>query len=111
MCVQDAGDFEVAECDLNTAKQRCFCKGFNHVGICSHVIAVNHVLGEIDLNDILKSLGSAKNKKGKGGNRKHKLPALQREKPQDRLAYSDSSDEEEDQPLSLRMKKKQQKSS
>ena len=104
MCVQDASDFDVAECELNTAKQRCFCKGFNHVGICSHVIAVNHVLGEIDLHDLLGTLAGKRNKKGKGGNRKHKLPALQREQPQ--LGYSDSSDEEEDQPLSRRRLKK-----
>ena len=102
MCVQDASDFEVAECELNTAKQRCFCKGFNHVGICSHVIAVNHVLGEIDLHDILGTLAGKKSRKGKGGNRYHKLPALQREPTQEQLAYSDSSDEEEDQPLSRR---------
>ena len=104
VCVQDAGDFEVAECELNTAKQRCFCKGFNHVGICSHVIAVNHILEEIDLHDLLGTLAGKRNKKGKGGNRMHKLPALQRERPQ--LGYSDSSDEEEDQPLSRRRLKK-----
>ena len=32
------------ECDGNPAQLICLCKGFKHVGICSHVLAVNHTI-------------------------------------------------------------------
>ena len=44
---------QAPECDLNPLELVCTCKGFRHVGICSHVIAVNHYLEEIDLTHLL----------------------------------------------------------
>ena len=61
----------------------CFtCKGFKSVGICSHVLAVNHIQGAIDLVYNLKKFVIDVNKKHKGGNTKKVMPALVREKPE-----------------------------
>ena len=61
----------------------CFtCKGFKSVGICSHVLAVNHIQGAIDLVYNLKKFVIDVNKKEKGGNTKMVMPALVREKPE-----------------------------
>ena len=68
-------------------------------GICSHVVAVNDVLGKVDLSDSLKEL--CKPRKA-GGFRKGVRPALIREKE----AASDSS---EDEPLTNRVKKLKKK--
>ena len=61
----------------------CFtCKGFKSVGICSHVLAVNHIQGAIDLVYNLKKFVIDVNKKHKGGNTKKVMPALVRENPE-----------------------------
>ena len=61
----------------------CFtCKGFKSVGICSHVLAVNHIQGAIDLVYNLKKFVIDANKKNKGGNLMKVMPALVREKPE-----------------------------
>ena len=45
----------VPECDLNPRRLDClYCKGFKGVGICSHVLAINHILKEINLRRSLK---------------------------------------------------------
>jgi hypothetical protein len=40
----------------NPAGLVCGCKGFRHVGICSHVLVVNHWLDEIDLHQLMEIL-------------------------------------------------------
>ena len=61
----------------------CFtCKGFKSVGICSHVLAVNHIQGAIDLVYNLKKFVIDANKKHKAGNSQKVMPALVREKPE-----------------------------
>lgn len=59
------------------------CKGFKHSGICSHVLAINHILDDIDLGYLL---GKTQKKKKIGGQKRSVRPAL--------LCESDSSDEE-----------------
>ena len=91
----DADD-GVPKCEWNPANLTCpTCKGFRNWGICSHVIAINHILDKIDLEDQLKELGGPRKK---GGFNKGVRPALIREKE-----AADSSDEE-DQPLAKRLK-------
>ena len=43
-------------CRLNPLKLLCTCKGSRHHGICSHIIAVTHMLGEIDIEHELEPL-------------------------------------------------------
>lgn len=43
-------------CRLNPLELWCTCKGFRHHCICSHVLAVTHVRGSIDLNAELTRL-------------------------------------------------------
>jgi hypothetical protein len=89
-------DDGVPKCEWNPANLSCpTCKGFRNWGICSHVIAINHILDKIDLEDQLKELGGPRKK---GGFNKGVRPALIREKE-----AADSSDEE-DQPLAKRLK-------
>ena len=48
----------------NAAQLACVtCKGFKQYGICSHVNAIKHLLGNYELEDELKEL-SQKHKKG-----------------------------------------------
>ena len=87
----------VPECELNPMKMDCMnCKGFKGVGICSHVLAVNHMMKKINLRREVMEIGQSsyrKNKAGNqaGGNRKKPLPALTRAPARE----ADSSDEEE----------------
>ena len=62
-------DWGVPECDLNPGKFNCpHCKGFKQYGICSHVLAINHILMEINLRRELMEIGkSTLKKKDKGG--------------------------------------------
>ena len=84
---------------FNSACLCCSCKGFHMYGICSHVVAVNDILGKVDLSDSLKELCQPRKT---CGFRKGVRPALIREKE----AASDSS---EDEPLTNRVKKLQKK--
>ena len=71
-------------CKMNPANLICSCKGFRHIGICSHCVAVNHWLPdtEIDLEEIMVSLeGEKTRKRSKGGYRKGVRPALTKEGP------------------------------
>ena len=83
----------VPGCDMNKAKLDCpTCKGFKLYGICSHVVAINTILGKADVDDSLAQLSKPR----KRGGFKHGVrPALMKEKE----AESDSSDDE---PLSKR---------
>ena len=95
----------VPVCELNPCKLDCLnCKGFKGVGICSHVLAINHMLQAINLRREVMEIGQStyrKNKDGsgtqKGGNRKKAVPALQRAPARE----ADSSDEEEERLLEL----------
>ena len=94
------------ECDLNPRRLDCmYCKGFKGVGICSHVLAINHILKEINLRREVMEIGASSSRKdtrhiGKnsgGGNRKAPIPALTRAPARD----ADSSDEEQERLLEL----------
>ena len=65
------------ECDMNPGKLLCSCKGYRHIGICAHCIAVNHWSNELDLNEIMKDLEGGKRKLG--GYRQGVRPALVKE--------------------------------
>ena len=94
----------VPECFYNTAQLACVtCKGFKQYGVCSHVCAINHLLGNCDLEDDLKELSQ---KRKKGGYVKGVRPALVREREAD---SSDDSDSSESEPLSHRLLKKKKK--
>ena len=48
---------EIPKCEYNPANVGCpTCNGFRNWGICSHVVAINHILDKIDLEDQLKEL-------------------------------------------------------
>ena len=95
---------EVPKCEWNPANLSCpTCKGFRNWGICSHIVAINHILDKIDLVDQLKELDGPRKK---GGFRSGVRPAFVKEKEaacQDCSDEVDSSDEE-DQPLAKRLK-------
>ena len=59
-------EWGVPECESgNPAKLDCASsKGFKSYGIDSHVLAINHILGEIDLDYLLGELDVAPRKKG-----------------------------------------------
>ena len=86
------------ECTGNPAKLNCpTCKGFKGHGICSHVLAINHMQGKIDLEYLLGELSATKanNLQGGGftGRMNKEAPALQKQRyPRE----PDSSDEEEE---------------
>ena len=84
----------VPECDLNPRKLDClYCKGFKGVGICSHVLAINHIFKMVNLRRQVLAMAKNSRKKsgGRGGNQKHPLPALRKE-----VMELDSSDEDEE---------------
>lgn len=63
------------ECPLNPEELVCNCKGFRHTGICSHVLALNHWLGAVDLSHSQAAL-SSREKRPRGGFRHGVRPAL-----------------------------------
>ena len=66
-------------CEMNPGQLVCSCKGFRHIGICSHCIAVNHWSEEIDLHEIMLSLEGEKKKRS--GYKSGVRPALTMEGP------------------------------
>ena len=81
--VQEDDKWKVPESPWNPGKLDCFsCKGFKRTGICSHSLAVNHILGHIDLVYNLKKFVIDANKKNKAGNSQKVMPALVRERPE-----------------------------
>ena len=64
------------------------CKGFKGHGICSHVLAVNHIMKNVNLRHELMEIGQGVHKKG--GNRQKNVPALTMAPTRE----PDSSDEE-----------------
>jgi hypothetical protein len=82
-------EWGVPECDLNPGKFNCpQCKGFKQYGICSHVLAINHILMAINLRRELMDIDKSTMKTKKGGEAAE--PALT-QVPQ---ADPDSSDDE-----------------
>ena len=100
MCEPDAG-YDVPDCEGNPAKFECLaCKSFKGVGICSHVLGINHILSKFNIRYELKNIQTqaSKTAAAKAGRRpKQPLPALQRA----RVAEPDSSDEEDERLLAL----------
>ena len=94
IAVPPAEGQSVLPCEGNPCGLVCqACKAFKQVGICSHVLTINHILTRFNVRFQLKSVqtNALKKKAGLMGNkRKAPLPALQRE-PQ---VAPDSSDEE-----------------
>ena len=86
--------------DANPCNLICDCKGCKGHGICSHVLAINHMLQKVDMRAWLGVVGKKAKKKGvkanrTGGNGKKMPPAWVRG-PQ---MEPDSSDEEEERLL------------
>ena len=81
----------VLPCEGNPCGFACqACKAFKQVGICSHVLTINHILTRFNVRFQLKSIQTnALKKAGQRGSRKL-LPALQRAPH----VEPDSSDEE-----------------
>ena len=68
----------VPKCEANVARLDCpTCKGFKGYGICSHVIAINHVLKKFNVRQELLEIGQKACKKP-GGNTIRPPPALQK---------------------------------
>ena len=92
---EPAEGYDVLECEGNPVGYECLaCKTFKGIGICSHVLAINHILKHFNVRYELHQLQTAASKKqaAKGGTHgaKQPLPALQRYAE----AELDSSDEE-----------------
>ena len=89
MVCEPADGYEVLQCSGNVGGFECLgCKSFKGVGICSHVLAINHILRHFNVRYELKSIQTAASKKGaaKAGCPKP-LPALERAR------VAESSDE------------------
>lgn len=89
-------EYGVPDCEGNPALLDCpTCKAFKGVGICSHVLAINHILKRFNVRYQLATMGKKTDKTlYKGGK---KTPALERIPQRE----PDSSDEEEEQALLL----------
>ena len=87
----------LCECYANPGRWVCDCKGNKNYGICSHVLATNHILKGFNIRYELAEIGKSKigTKKGPGGNHQSVEPALKRMKARP----ADSSDEEEERIL------------
>ena len=91
------------ECEGNIAGYVCdckACKGYCTARICSHLLAINHILKHFNVRYQLHGIGSSnRSKSGPGqGRLPNPEPALQRA----RIAREpDSSDEEQERVLEL----------
>ena len=84
-------------CDGNPLQLMCKgCKGYQHSGICSHLLTVNHIEKQFNVRAQLVTIGKSTGKTTGG---KAKAPALMR-LPQ---RAADSSDEEDERQLQLGM--------
>ena len=95
-------DWGVPECEGNPEQLSCIsCKGFKAYGICSHVLAVNHIRRAYNVRYMLRKIGKSKAiEKRKGGAmaRTGKPPPALQKMPE---REPDSSDEEEERLLAL----------
>ena len=89
--------YGLCECYANPGRWVCDCKGNKNYGICSHVLATNHILKGFNIRKELTEIGKSKSgtKNGQDGNRKAVEPALKRMAARP----ADSSDEEEERIL------------
>ena len=81
------------DCDGNPAKLLCSCKGFKGYGICSHVLAINHILRRHNVKYQVLELTGKNPGKNKGGNLKKRAAALSKQRQLQN--EEDSSDAEE----------------
>ena len=71
-------EYGVPDCEGNPASLDCpTCKAFKGVGICSHVLAINHILKRFNVRYQLATIGKKTDKKNKGPSKKN-TPALER---------------------------------
>jgi hypothetical protein len=90
-------EYGVPDCEGNPALLDCpTCKAFKGVGICSHVLAINHILKQFNVRYQLATIGKRTDKSKKGPSKKI-TPALERIPQRE----PDSSDEEEERALLL----------
>ena len=78
--VQYASDTprKATPCQYNPCELVCSSKAWRHVGICSHILAVNHWLDEIDVQHLAGNVRGEKRQRG--GFNKGVRPALVQEK-------------------------------
>ena len=97
--VKPGTSWPIAICEGNPAGCICSCKGYHHLGICSHVLCINHQLKKFNLRYQLLPIGQKSKKPPKtsaaargrlGGRPSKPAPPLTREPTAD----WDSSDEE-----------------
>jgi hypothetical protein len=95
--VQDGNDkYPVPECHLNPLGLDCiYCPCFKGYGICSHVLAANHMMKAVNLRRLTVEIGRKASKKP-GGNYMRPGPALKRT-----VYERDSSDEEADRLIGM----------
>ena len=80
-------DRDAPFCEHNPEELVCSCKGFRHVGICSHVLVINDWLDSIDVTGLLTDLSGGRVGKQRtfgnagGGYMKGVRPALTKEDP------------------------------
>ena len=61
---EPAHGYEVLNCDGNPCKYECLaCKTFKGVGICLHVLAINHIHKHFNVRYELKKLQTSASKK------------------------------------------------
>ena len=65
--------------DMNPEGLACNCHSFRRVGICSHVMALNHMLGSLDVAQLAGEMTGGKRERG--GFRQGVRPALVPEQP------------------------------
>ena len=76
-CVQVLHTYALPVCHWNPGNFTCrTCKGFKHVGICSHVLATDHMLELINLNYLMATLCKPASSQGRreGKLRSHAQP-------------------------------------
>ena len=88
-------EFPCPPCEGNPGQYVCSCKGCKAYGICSHVLAINHILTKYNVRYQLVSIGKRAAKTAGGAYKPP--PALTRARPRE----PDSSDEEEERILEL----------
>ena len=69
-------DSEICECEGNPLRYVCNCKGYKGVGICSHVLAINHILKAFNVRYELAMIGKRTCKKNKGKRVRHLTMAM-----------------------------------
>ena len=64
------------KCPNNPAELVCSCKNFRHIGICSHVLVMNHLLGATDVLHVTGDISGGR--RFQGGYRKGLRPAFEK---------------------------------